>query len=105
MAQRLYAGATIVKDPEAEDWPKGLDWTAYLAEIGASETISTSVWAVSGLDAELVASDASIVVGNRKTQLKLSGGTRGRRYVVTNTITTSSGVIDERSFTVHVEDR
>jgi hypothetical protein len=99
-----YTGSLIVKDPQAT-MPKGIDWTAYLAQIDAAETISTSTWAITGADSVLTASSPSIVTGSKKTQVRLSAGTEGLKYTVTNHITTSSGVIDDRSFIVLVEQQ
>lgn len=95
----------VIKDPQAENWPKGIDWTAYLAELAADETITSSEWAVTGPDDALTADEDSIVTGNKKVQIRLSGGTLGKTYVVTNTITTSSGVVDERSFKVKASNQ
>lgn len=94
------------KDPEA-----GLvyqrDWTAELGE----NTILTSVWTiipqVEG-DETLVASDDSIIgPANTVTQVKLSGGTAGRYYLVENKITISGspGQTDERSFKLPIKER
>ena len=96
-------GGLALKDPSAANWPRGIDWTDYLAEIGASETISSSTWTIS--PSGLTEASSSIVTGSKKTQIRLSSGTAGVRYTVTNTITTSSGVVDERSFYVLVQDR
>lgn len=98
-------GGLCVKDPEATAWPKGIDWTTYLAALDAAETISTSTWAVDGPDAELETASPSIVTGSKKTQVKLSGGTVGALYTVTNSIVTSSGVVDDRSFQVLIEEQ
>ena len=100
-----YTGSLVTKDPQATAWPKGIDWTAYLAQIDAAETIASSSWAITGSDAALTQASASIVTGSKKTQVRLSAGTVDVKYTVTNTITTSSGVIDERSFTVLVQQQ
>jgi hypothetical protein len=96
-------GSLCLKDPDAAAWPKGIDWTDYLAEIGDSETISSSDWAITPTG--LTEDAASIVTGSKKTQIKLSGGTVGVKYTVTNSIVTSSGVEDDRSFFVLVQQR
>jgi hypothetical protein len=102
----LPTGSLVVKDPAASAWPKGIDWTAQLALWDPTETIASSSWTVTGPDALLTSSGASIVVGNKKTQLKLAAGTRGSLYTVTNSIiTTVLGVHDDRSFLVLVEDQ
>lgn len=102
----LPTGSLVTKDPDATAWPRGIDWTAYLANIADDETIASSSWSVSGKDAVLTidGGSPSIVTGNLKTQARFSGGTRGVRYIVTNRIVTSSGVHDDRSFVVGVRD-
>lgn len=97
-------GALIQKDPQSIE-PYGFDWTDWLEEISGSETISTSTWAVTGSDSVLTLSGASIVTGSTKTQVKLNAGTVGVRYTVTNSIITSSGLRDDRSFFVLVQQR
>jgi len=100
-----YTTGLTVKDPNASAWPKGIDWTVYLSKIDAAELISTSSWAVTGSDSSLTVGSDSIVTGSLKTQVKLSGGTVGVRYTVTNSIVTSSGVHDDRSFDVLVQEQ
>ena len=100
----LPTGSLVVKDPNASAWPKGIDWTSYLSAIDAGETISTSSWAVTGNDAALTTASDSIVTGNLKTQVKLSGGTLGTVYTVTNSIVTASGVHEDRSFFVLIQN-
>lgn len=99
-------GDLITKDPAADE-PQGFDWTAWLAELGASVQITTSTWSITGTDAVLTSHDPSIVSGNLKTQVYLAAGTAGVRYTVTNHIVTNSSpaVTDERSFDVLVQDR
>lgn len=94
----------VLKDPNSVE-PRGIDWTDYLAELGSGVTVSTSTYAVSGPDDTLTLSSASIVTGNLKTQVKLSGGTVGRKYTVTNHIVASDGTEDDRSFFVQVAQR
>lgn len=98
-------GITVLKDPDASAWPQGIDWTMYLEKVSATETIATSTWTVTGDDAALVASADSIVTGNKKTQVKLAGGTAGVTYRLRNRITTSSGIIDDRSIWILIKDR
>lgn len=105
----ILTGNPVIKDPNAASWPKGIDYTNYLADLDAAETISSSTWAIytpSGVvSTSLVSVGSSIVAGQKKTQIKLSGGVLGTTYTVTNSITTSSGVIDDRSFFVKVEQQ
>lgn len=98
-------GDVILKDPQSVE-PQGFDWTAYLEELNSgspAETIETSTWTVSA--SSLTLSNASIVTGGLKTQVMLTGGRVGQRYTVTNHIVTSSGVHDDRSFVVDVQQR
>jgi len=92
------------KDKDAENWPKGIDWTTWLARIDASELISDSSWAVTGPDSDLTTASDSIVTGSKKTQVRLTGGTPGAVYTVTNTITTSSGVVEDGSLQILIEE-
>lgn len=99
-------GDLIVKDPSSDE-PQGFDWTAWLAELGASVTIQTSTWTVTGSDSVLTTHDPSVLSGNLKTQVYLAAGTLGVRYTVTNRVVTNSSpaVTDERSFEVLIQDR
>ena len=92
----------FLKDPDSTE-PFGFDWTAWLAEIGASETITSSTWSVS--PSGLTLAGGSIVTGSKKTQIKASVGVAGTRYTVTNRIVTSSSYTDDRSFVVLGEER
>lgn len=94
-------GDLVIKDPDATEWAKGIDWTTYCTE--RSTTIASSTWAISGSDSDLTEDSSSIVTGNYKTQIKLSGGTAGVTYTVTNRITTAAGGVDDRSFYVLIE--
>ena len=84
------------KDPAASlDY--GFDWEDYLV---SGETISASVWAVpDGLVKD------STQISDTSTKVWLSGGTAAETYTVANKITTSDSRIDERSFTIVVENR
>jgi len=97
-------GSLKLKDPSSVE-PMGVDWTTWLAELSATETITLSTWSVSGADAILTLSSPSIVTGSLKTQVKLNANTVGLTYTVTNHITTSGGSQDDRSFFVLVEQR
>lgn len=105
-------GSVCLKDPEASAWPRGIDWTNYLAEISATETISSSSWAIEGGDSAdsptpatvLTKASETIVTGSLKTQVKLAAGTPGQKYRLVNSIITSSGVHDDRSIYVKVQE-
>jgi hypothetical protein len=84
----------FVKDP-AESKRYGFDWTAHLED---GDSVTTSTWVVAdgltGTEGELVGNVAAI---------RLSGGTEGTEYRVTNNVVTTQGDIFERSFTVNVQ--
>lgn len=80
---------TLIKDPN-ETRTYRMDWSAQLGK----STITNSSWYVpNGLT--LVAN--GIVEGSRKTYVTLAGGTDESSYILTNTITLSTGEIYERS--------
>ncbi len=87
---------TEPKDPGATgEW--GIDWSAWLA----GDTIAASVWEIpAGIEK----------VSDRRTgtvaYVKLKGGTAGKSYDLTNTITTTGGtLIEPRTIRIHVEER
>jgi len=99
-------GSLIMKDPSSDE-PQGVDWTAWLAELGPSVVINTSTWTITGPDAVLTKHDEIIVTGLRKTQAYFAAGTVGKKYVITNRIVTNSSptVTDERSFQYLIANR
>jgi len=100
----LRPGDLIVIDPQAVNDPMGMDWTAWLAEIGPTELLINSVWTYSGPDAAITLSSSSIVTGSKQTQVKRTGGTLGAQYVLTNHVTSTSGSQDERSVSLLVQN-
>lgn len=82
-----------------------MDWTLYLAGIATNETIVSSTWTVSGPDSVLTTASPSIITGSLKTQVFIAAGTSGALYTLTNRITTSSGVIDDRSIHIRVAEK
>ena len=72
-------------------------WNKYLG----SDTIATSVWIVdSGITKDSDSNDST------STTIKLSGGTAGNKYTVTNRITTTtSAETDDRSWQIRVVER
>lgn len=85
----------FVKDP-GESKLYGRDWTEHLDE---GDTVTDSEWVVAtgltGSAEELVGAIAKI---------RLSGGTAGTEYRVTNHVTTAQGDEFERSFYVNVQE-
>lgn len=84
------------KDPGAVlDY--GFDWSEWLE---SGETITDSSWTVpDGLTQE------AIDQNDTTTTIRLSGGTAGQTYQITNHVTTSDSQEDERSFCLVVVER
>ena len=90
--------SAFTKDPQAE-LSYSLDWSDWLD----ADTILTSAWAVTGPDVLLV--EESDSNSTTATTVVLSGGTVGKNYTATNTITTAAGWTDERSIAILVRQR
>lgn len=90
-----------LKDPDAIiDF--GFRWDRWLQ---TGETVATSGWvASSGLTVE-ASPPPTTIVDDTVTKVWVSGGVAGTNYLLTNTITTSDGRTDERSFRIHVVER
>ena len=80
------------KDPDDAKF-YAMNWTPYVND-GA--TISTSSWTTT-------LTQASPSISGLTTRVKLSGGTSGTDYRVTNRITTSDGETHERTGIVRVQ--
>src|SRR5678815_1479933 len=102
----IAPGAVITKDP-SDVQTVIFDWDA--TNLAAAVTISTSTFTIRALrpasDTALTKDNASILSGSRKTQIRLSAGTLGALYELTNTITTNESPTQtkERSVRVSVE--
>ena len=94
-------GLYIEKTPAAV-LPYTLDYTDWLS----SDTIATSNWTVSTIsgDASALTQDSESET-TTKTTIVLSGGTAGKIYTVSNTITTTAGYTEKRHFRVVVKER
>lgn len=94
-------GIYINKSPEAV-LPYTLDYTSWLG----SDTINTATWTVSTITAD---TSALVIDSDSETTLKasvvLSGGSIGSIYTASNTIVTTGGKTEKRSFRVIVENR
>ena len=86
MSSSIHAGGLIVKDPESIE-VFVVDWG--LEHLADSVTITTSSWVIEGRDSALTKDQESILSGSRRTQLRLTAGTEGYRYTVTNRIVTN----------------
>jgi len=89
------AMTTFLKDPDSTlDYT--LDWSAWLQ----GDTITSSTWTVpAGLTQESAANTTTTAT------IWLSGGTAGKDYVVTNSIVTTAGRIEDRSIRIRVIQR
>lgn len=85
----------VFKDPD-EIRIETMDWTDHL---NSGATISTSSWT---FPAGITKVTDGIVSGNKKTFVKMSGGTVDTDYVVTNSVVTSDGETLEESAVVRV---
>lgn len=88
------------KDPQGQI-TYAIDWAAQYLGV---HLIASSTWAVQpdepgGIVAETSSHDT------RRTSVTLSGGIGGKTYAVTNTITLTSGEVDQRSLSLRVEQR
>lgn len=87
------------KEPQEDDRDFGIGWADWLIDInGAALTIASSVWSVpSGLVHE-----ADDIEGT-STIVKLSGGTWGATYELSNTITASNGEVETRWIIIRIQ--
>lgn len=85
----------FIKDPDAVlDY--SIDWSDWLG----SDTISTSTWEVDSGITEDSNSNTDTV-----TTIWLSGGTAGKKYELTNRITTTGGRTDDRTIIIVVRNK
>ncbi len=87
------------KDPDAVI-TYTIDWRDWLN----GETIQSSSWILPEDPGSIESDGDSISGGNQFTTIALSGGTPGKRYLITNRIATDTRV-EDRSFYVRVVDR
>ena len=108
MSTTIDDGGQVTKDP-ADIRTYIVDWDA--RHLATSVTIVTSVWTITAIrpsaDTALTKDQDSILAGTRKTQIRLSAGTLGAIYQVTNTIVTNETPAQtiERSFRVLVQNK
>ena len=84
------------KDPAA-DKDYSINWSALLQD---GETIAASVWTA---DAALTLTDDAVAGG--VCSVWIAGGVNGTTYSIKNQITTSRGLIDERTIQLKVKDQ
>lgn len=85
-----------LKDPDAVAVYR-IDWTAYLG----GRAIAASAWSVVPDAAEIV----DQVTDGASCSASLGGGIAGGVYRLTNRVTLSDGIVDERTIVVRVEAR
>lgn len=95
-------GHLFVKDPNAE-LIYHFDWTDWLA---TSAQIASYVLTIDGPDTALTKDNDTIVTGGKKVQVRILGGTLGKKYnleckIVTNESPTQT---DERSVDYQIRD-
>lgn len=90
---------TWTKDPQAK-LPYTLDWAQWLSQLAGAVTITSSTWTVQvGITKD---SDTNTSL---TTTVRLSGGTIGVDYEVTNHVVLSDGSEDERTILIQVRER
>jgi hypothetical protein len=92
-----------VKDPQ-EALVYAIDWGARW--LAPEVTINSSTWTITGPDAALIKDAEVLSEDERSTRVRLSAGTNGAKYVVTNRIVTneSPSQTGERSFMLLVQE-
>jgi len=73
------------------------DWSQWIPLPG---TIQSSTWSSD----DGITIDSNLYTDDKATVF-LSGGVIGRKYIVSNTIVTNTGLTETRSFIVHVQRR
>ena len=94
-------GEFMLKDPDAVNIPVGIDWSAWVTDNG-STTIDASTW-VAEAGSEIALSAPTI--NGSETYVRMTGGTIGGPYRITNHITDDQGIEDDRSILVIVKER
>jgi len=100
-------GATLTQDPE-DSLVYGMDWSDFIGESG---TLSASEWTIVPItvvdDTTLTKDNDSIGALLQTTQVRLIGGTAGRKYRIENkvTIVGTPTQTAERSFFLKVKER
>jgi hypothetical protein len=85
-----------VKDPQ-DIRTYTFNWAAWLTSIG-SDTIATSVWVVpTGITSVSESNDTTLA------NIRISGGTAGVTYEISNRVTTTAGEVRQVSFELGVE--
>lgn len=97
-------GQYILKDP-ASTLTYEVDWTDWMP---TGDTISSSSFAVSTVSGDTAAMSISLsgrVPSTERVYAKITGGSAGNTYTITNTVITDGGSTDVRRFRIKVEER
>jgi hypothetical protein len=89
---RLVTLGSRTKDP-ADARTYSIDWSPWLAGLPTADTIASSVWSLPA-GVTLVAQANTTT----KTSVRVSGGTTGTNYSISNTVTTTNGEIKKVLF-------
>ena len=76
----------------------GIDWSDFLEGVSPIDSIATSNWSAGGGIA--LANGAN---STTQATIEVSGGTAGRDYVLTNTVTTTGGRTKSQQIVVRIE--
>lgn len=97
-------GSYIDKDPDAYlDY--SVDWSDWMPTGDSLNGSSWTIETISGDSAPITTDANTYSSGTNKTTIWLDGGSAGENYTITNTITTTNGLTDERYFRVFVKQR
>lgn len=102
--ERDTQGSWIAKDPEAQ-LIYSMDWSEWLPTGDTLSAVTYSLQVRANDPEPLVNEDDGLAESNTWTYIELSGGQVGKVYTVTAEVTTTSGLVDRRSFRVKVENR
>ena len=96
-------GDQIIKDP-SDVRVIVFDWDA--DNLATSVTIVTSTFTITAVrpaaDTALTKDNASILSGTRKTQVRVSAGTVGALYELTNTIVTNESPAQTKEYSIRI---
>ena len=96
-------GVYIDKDPDAELFYT-IDWSSWLP---TNELLTISEFTASSIlgDANPLTVGSTSIIEDTKAVVRLTGGSAGEIYTITNTITTDNDEVDTRRFRVKVSAR
>ena len=88
--------------PQLKDPDTTTQYTINWADWLGVDTISTSVWSVIPASGLTIVSDVKTTT---TTTVKISVGTRGQVYRLTNRVTTVAGLTEDRSLIIRIDHR